>query len=127
MNAQGDEFAAETPRLSALVAAGVEFTPGSDGEGRFTHLVGVREWPAMGQADVVLIFSQTDAVASRGDHDGGVLWECEGTALDVANALLELPTPGTALAPRLARPGPSLVARRRPVMTSGDIPAPECL
>ena len=108
-----NEFAAETEHLNGLVAAGVDFLPRCDTEGRFDHLLGVREWPSLGQADVMLIFSQTDAVAARGEHTGGVLWEQAGTALEVVAALAELPAPGTANAPRLVlHSGPSLVARR---------------
>jgi hypothetical protein len=43
--------------------------------------------------------SQTDAAAIRFDPAGCLLWEAEGTVVDVVDALLTLPIPSDPLAP----------------------------
>lgn len=43
----------------------------------------------------------TDAAALRTDHDGGVVWQREGSLVEVVDGLLTLPPPSTPGAPRL--------------------------
>lgn len=63
---------------------------------------GVRVWPD-GSADAIRVCFTTDAAGVRTDHDGGVVWQLEGGLIEVLDALITLPAPGTPGAPRLVK------------------------
>lgn len=92
------------PELRCLVdlpTAGWMFLPKTDRGGELVELRGVRVWPGTGSADAVLVCYVTDAAALRTDADGGVVWQIDGGLIEVLDALLTLPPPGVAGAPRL--------------------------
>lgn len=60
----------------------------------------MRVWP-QGWSDALGILDRTDAQAVRADPSGHAVWKCEGGVVEVVEALRELPTPGSRLAPRL--------------------------
>jgi hypothetical protein len=93
---------AEFPELHWLIdlrEAGWVFLPGfADGE--LTEVRGVHTWPG-GSAEAIRVRYTTDAAALRIDHDGGVVWQREGTLCEVVDGLLTLPPPSAPGAPRL--------------------------
>ena len=93
---------AEFPELQRLIdlrEAGWVFLPGfADGE--LTEVRGVHTWPG-GWAEAIRVRYTTDAAALRIDHDGGVVWQREGTLCEVADGVLALPPPSAPGAPRL--------------------------
>ena len=89
----------ELRRLIDLREAGWVFLPGfADGE--LIEVRGVCTWPG-GWADGVRIRYTTDAAGLRVDHEGGVVWQREGTLCEVVEELLSLPPPSAPNAPRL--------------------------
>ncbi len=49
------------------------------------------------------VLSQTNAAGLRMDYTGGLLWQLDGTLMEVVDGLLALPAPSHPLAPRLVR------------------------
>ena len=95
---------AEFPELRRLIdlrEAGWVFLPGFE-DGELIEVHGVRTWPG-GWADGIRVRYTTDAAALRVDHDGGVVWQREGTLCEVADGLLALPPPSAPGAPRLVK------------------------
>lgn len=90
----------ELQRLVDLRDAGWSFSPRHNPDGELVGINGLRVWPE-GQADALRVKSPTDTAALRCDHTGGVLWERQGTLVEVVDGLLELPLPGARLAPCL--------------------------
>lgn len=107
--------------LAALVNRGFFFQALSDERGEIEVVVGSYGWH--GYFDRIHVWGEDEAVAARerSDHrpfSGNVVWSYEGSAVDTALALLELPKPGEPGAPTLARASPSslwlpLSSRRR--------------
>lgn len=75
------------------------FLPGFE-DGELTEVRGVRTWPD-GSADAVRVRYTTDAAALRTDHDEGVVWQREGSLVEVVDGQLTLPPPSAPGAPRL--------------------------
>jgi hypothetical protein len=90
----------ELQRLIDLRDAEWRFMPGMDAYGTLRQINGVRPWPN-GYADALRVQYATDAAGIRCDHTGGMLWQREGTLVEVVDGLLALPTPSSRLAPSL--------------------------
>lgn len=99
------EAVAEFPELRCLIdlrdSGGWVFFPSNE-DGDVIDLRGLRVW-RQGYADAFLVRGPTDAAALRADHTGGVVWQCDGTLVDVVAELMVLPPPGTPHSPRLVR------------------------
>lgn len=96
--------------LRALVERGFFFQHITDDSGEIVVLVGSYGWH--GYYDRIHIWSESEAVAARerSDHrpfSGNVVWSVDGTTADVAQAILELPKPGSPGAPIIARCAPN--------------------
>lgn len=96
-----DAAFAEFPELRRLVDlrdGGWLFVPHRV-DGELDRLDAVRTW-GDGTADAIMINYITDAAALRIDPGGGLVWMRDGTLAEVIDALLTLPPPGAAGAPR---------------------------
>ncbi|WP_307869002.1 hypothetical protein [Umezawaea beigongshangensis] len=94
----GDVVAATLfPELQRLLDARWRFLPIEPGT---RQVDGVRLWPGRWR-DGIRVASATDALGIRTDPDGGLVWELTGLLPEVVDELLELPPPGTRLAPHL--------------------------
>lgn len=91
----------ELQRLIDLVGAGWVFLP-TVVDGVVTEVHGVHAWSG-GWADAIRVRYTTDAKAIRVDHDGGMVWQHEGTLHGVVDGLVALPAPDTPGAPRLVK------------------------
>lgn len=96
--------------LRTLVERGFYFQHITDDRGELAVIVGSFGWH--GYCDRIHIWSESEAVAARerGYHrpfSGNVVWSMDGTAADVAQAILELPKPGARGAPTIARCAPN--------------------
>jgi hypothetical protein len=80
-------------------------------------LVGVRVWP-QGWSDTIAIRDRNDARGFRCDPDGGEVWQCVGSVVEVIDGLLELPAPDHSDAPRLVK------AKAIGLWTPGDASPP---
>lgn len=95
---------AEFPELQRLVDlrdAGWQFFPHTR-DGQLVQIDGVRTWPG-GHADAIRVRYTTDAAALRTDPFGGVVWQLDGTLVEVVDGLLGLPAPDAPGAPRLVK------------------------
>ena len=95
---------AEFPELRRLIdlrEAGWVFLPGLE-DGEITEVRGVRTWPD-GWGDAIRVRYTTDTAALRTDHDGGLVWQREGSLVEVVDGLLTLPPPSEPGAARLVR------------------------
>lgn len=94
----------EVRRLLHLVDAGWTFLEPFTANGQVMQVQAYRPWPG-GWIDVIRVRATTDAAGAR--SDGGdparLVWSRDGGVDEVVTALLELPAPGAALAPRLAK------------------------
>jgi hypothetical protein len=90
-------------RLVDLLDAGWLFMPVQDGDGKLAEVRGMRSWAASGSVDALKVRYVTDAAAMRADHAGGVVWQREGTLVEIVDGLLALPSPDTRGSPRLVR------------------------
>ncbi len=87
--------------------AGWVFLPGFE-DGELIEIRGVRTWP-QGWADALLVRYVTETAALRVDDDGGIVWQREGSLVEVVDGLLTLPSPSTPGAPYLVKAtGPRL-------------------
>ena len=89
--------AALFPELRRLLEARWLFLPVEHGD---RGVDGVRLWPGRWR-DGIRVASATDALGIRTDPDGGLVRELTGPLPEVVDELLELPAPGTRLAPHL--------------------------
>ena len=89
----------ELRRLIDLLRAGWQLLPASSG-GEVVEVRGVRVWPD-GWVDAIAVRFTTDAVGSRRDQTGGIVWEHAGDLTDVIDGLLALPAPTDPTAPQL--------------------------
>lgn len=98
---EGFELGRQLARLADLTGAGMCWMPpGVDLGGHVNSLFGLRAWPD-GYVDAIRVLDTTDVKAMRIDHEGGIVWQREGTLDDVVDGLLELPASDTPGAPRL--------------------------
>ncbi|MEA5367195.1 hypothetical protein VA596_47245 [Amycolatopsis sp., V23-08] len=87
--------------LAILIRRKWLFLPGFDSEGQLDRVTGQFIWDVDGFVDALRVKSQTDAAAMRVQRGSGVVWDCNGTAAEVLQRLVELPAPSDRLAPRL--------------------------
>lgn len=92
----------ELRKLQDLITAGWNFLPRVNSDQQLTEIVGVHTWPD-GSADAIRVRYTTDAAALRTDPDGGVVWQLDGTLVEVVDGLLGLPAPDAPGAPRLVK------------------------
>lgn len=101
------EALAAHPELAGLMALNGAWRwmppPRDESTGEMTELHGIRTWSGSGEVDAIRVRTATDAMGIRVDADSGTLWQREGGLAEVVNGLLELPRPGTRLAPRLVK------------------------
>lgn len=71
-------------------------------EGKLSSIAGWRGWQD-GWIDAIVVMNDTDANAYRYTHDGGVVWSCEGSLIEVADGLVDLPAPSEPGAPTLVK------------------------
>lgn len=93
----------ELRHLLDLRDAGWQFFPRTGVDGELVEVRGVRTWPGSGSADAIMVRYTTDAAALRTDDDGGIVWQREGSLVDVVEGLITLPPPGTPGAPSLVK------------------------
>lgn len=91
--------------LAWLTNASWAFVP-AVADGELVAIQGWRAWPNR-WSDGIRILYVSEAMALRCDPAGWVTWRCEGTLVEVVNALLELPEPDDS---------PHLVIDRAPVL-----------
>lgn len=90
----------ELSRLDELRIVGWSFHPVFNRHQQLTEVRGVRTWPD-GSADALLVRYISDAAAVRVDPAGSLTWQYDGGLVEVIDALLTLPVPGSADAPHL--------------------------
>lgn len=94
-------------KLAELRKSGFQFMNIPDANGELDRIMGFRQ--VRGYVDTILFRSESDAKAGRipAVHDSTrsarAVWLFEGTLTEAIDRLLELPLPGTSLAPTLAR------------------------
>lgn len=71
-------------------------------QGTLELLAGARMWPD-GWSEALAICGLGDARAFRCDPHSGIVWQREGSLIEVIDGLLELPAPDQPGAPRLVK------------------------
>jgi hypothetical protein len=98
--------------LQALITGG-DWLPLS---GMTSVLAFLHLWPD-GSADMLAVYSETDAHAERTDPTGLLVWRARTTLVDVITAVRELPSPDAPSAPPICHPSRF---RYRPQHVTGD-------